>query len=289
MICELDEPEAAQVVIKNEKNEMVVNMTTSNSEKSRVLGFQKVANFRDVGGYPAADGRTVRWGALYRSGHLAKMSRRDLEKFSDLEIDTVIDLRSEYERQRDPNRLPEKNTPNVLELSILDEANSLMHKEIRQTIETKNYGELDSRVLMSAAYRQFAVDFLPEFRQVVHTVLDAEGRPVLWHCTAGKDRTGYAGAVLLRLLGAPWEVIVQDYLLSNQYADQLRGQFFLLRLLKGRQAVNLIRPLLFVQEDWLAGAFEAVEDEWGTFENYAAEGLELSADDIVQLRDQLLV
>lgn len=268
---------------------MVENMTTSNGEYRRVLNFQRVANFRDLGGYPTTDGRTVRWGALYRSGHLAKMTRRDLEKFAALRIDTVIDLRSEYERNREPNRLPKQNPPKVLELSILDEANAIMNKEIRQRIETREYDDLDSRELMSAAYRQFAVDFLPEFRQVVHTVLEADGRPVLWHCTAGKDRTGFAAAVLLRLLGVSPEIAMQDYMLSKQYVDRRKGQLLLLRLLKGRQAVDLIRPLLFVQEDWLAGSFEVVESEWGSFERYAAEGLELTADDIARLKENLLV
>lgn len=255
----------------------------------RVYPFSKVANFRDLGGYPAADGRTVRWGVLFRSGHLAKMSGRDLDLFKSLNIDTVIDLRSEYERKRDPNRLPRKNPPEVLELSILDEANAVMNKEIRKRIDARSYGDLDSSVLMGDAYRQFAVDFLPEFRQVVHTVLNAEGRPVLWHCTAGKDRTGFAAAVLLRLLGVDQEIVMQDYMLSSQHVTAMRKRMLLLRLLKGRGAVDLIRPLLFVHEEWLEGSFEAIDEEWGTFEQYAHEGLVLTDADIDRLKTNLLV
>ncbi|HKJ27750.1 MAG TPA: tyrosine-protein phosphatase, partial [Anaerolineales bacterium] len=105
-------------------------MKLTDDESSRLLPFKRVANFRDLGGYPAADGRTVRWGALYRSGHLAKMKRRDKDLFVTLGIDTVIDLRSDYERKRAPNRLPAQDPPKVLELSILDEANAYMRKEI---------------------------------------------------------------------------------------------------------------------------------------------------------------
>ena len=255
----------------------------------RVLPFRKIRNFRDLGGYPAEDGRIVRWGALYRSGHLGKMTRKDRKKFEAMQIDTVIDLRSEYERNHRPNRLPGNNSPEVLELSILDEANALMNKEIRSRISARKYDELDSAALMRNAYRQFAVEFLAEFRQVVHTVLQAKGKPVLWHCSAGKDRTGFAAAILLRLLGVSKEIVMEDYLLSNRHVDLRKGQMILLRLLKGQGAVDLVRPLLTVRADWLEASFQAVMDQWGTFEQYAAEGLDLSAGDIEQLKGYLLV
>lgn len=255
----------------------------------RFLKFRKIRNFRDLGGYPAEDGRTVRWGSLYRSGHLGKLSRKDRKKFEALQIDTVIDLRSEEERNHKPNRLPEENSPDLLELSILDEANALMNKEIRSRIYARKYDELDSAALMRNAYSQFAVEFLEEFRQVVQTILAAEGKPVLWHCSAGKDRTGFAAAILLRLLGVSEEIVMEDYLLSNKYVDLRRGQMILLRLLRGQGAVDLVRPLLTVRADWLEASFQAVLDTWGTFEQYAAEGLNLSSGDINQLKSYLLV
>jgi protein-tyrosine phosphatase len=270
------------------RNFMSGKITEYSREENRLIPFQKVTNFRDLGGYQAADGRTVRWGVLYRSGNLAKLSRQDQEVFGALKIDTLVDFRSVYERERDPTGLAEEIRPIVLELPVMDEANEVMRKEIRSRIENKKYDDLDSSTLMLAAYRQFALDFLEEYRQFFQAVLAADGKPVLWHCTAGKDRTGFAAAVLLKLLGVDWDIIMADYLLSNDYVDQRRGQMLVLRLMRGRGAVNLIRPLLTVHASWLEGAFEVIEEEWGSFERYLEEGLGLDEDDITQLKKQLL-
>jgi len=123
----------------------------------------------------------------------------------------------------------------------------------------------------------------------MQTVLAADGAPVMWHCSAGKDRTGFAAAVLLRLLGVPQEVVMQDYMASKQLALQARKtELLVLKIFKGEEAADKMAVLLGVEESWLDAAFDEIEQHWGGFDNYRREGLQLSDADIEQLRHTLL-
>ena len=86
---------------------------------------------------------------------------------------------------------------------MLDIGNENLFSDIKQRIEADDFSDFDPGATMQQANRQFADEFTPQFRQFIHTVLDANGAPVIWHCTAGKDRTGFAAAILLRVLGCP--------------------------------------------------------------------------------------
>jgi protein-tyrosine phosphatase len=143
--------------------------------------------------------------------------------------------------------------------------------------------------MMLDANRQFASTFTPQFRQFMHTVLAADGAPIAWNCSAGKDRTGYAAAILLRTLGVPQEVVMQDYMASKQHAlDTRRTQLMLLRVFKGDEAADKLTVLMGVEADWLRAAFDEIDATWGSFDNYVREGLGLSETDIAHLRARLL-
>lgn len=267
-------------------------MSTSNSPQElnthhqRVLPFRKVANFRDLGGYPAAEEYRVKWGCLYRSGHLADMNRADLRRFKALNIGTVIDLRSMQEQEKDPDRLPAGIK--ALSLPMLDVANEAMSKEVHAAVENKDYKTFDPGRKMMRMYQLLSMEHTAEYQQFVQAILAAEGKPVLWHCTAGKDRTGFGAAIILRLLGVADETIIDDYLLSRKYVDQLRGLKFFLRISRGKEAVEIVRKLLLVDQSWIQAAFDAIDLHWGDFDHYVTEALSLTAADIFQLRATLL-
>ena len=142
---------------------------------------------------------------------------------------------------------------------------------------------------MLAANRQFADEFTPQFAQFMRTVLEAQGRPVLWHCTAGKDRAGYAAAILLRVLGVPEQVVLDDYALSKQYTLDARSRdLMLLRLFKGQAVADKVAILLGVERPWLQAAFDEIDRRWGSFDQYIAAGLQLSPEEVSTLRRQLL-
>lgn len=270
---------------------LVVPAQLAAEERSahRLLNFEGISNFRDLGGYPAADGRAVKWGKLYRSGHLATASNADLAGLAELQLARFIDFRSGAEKTEEPNRLPDPASFALVEIPVLDEGNRNLFNEISTRIEEGTLGDFDPDLTMVQANRQFADEFTPQFRQFVDTVLEADGAPVLWHCTAGKDRTGFAAAVLLRILGVPQDIIMQDYLASSAPAlESRRKELLMLRLFEGEETADKIAVMLGVEPAWLEAAFEQIDTTWGSFDNYVAEGLQLSAADVQRLRANLL-
>ncbi len=258
-------------------------------ESHRLLNFEGIANFRDLGGYPTADGRQVKWGVLYRTGTLTDASNADLKGLAQLKLNTLIDFRSSVEKQEEPNHLPDPIGFSVVEIPTLDDGNQAIVGEIMERIETGNFEEFDPDQLMLEANRQFATTFTPQFRQYIHTVLDADGAPIVWHCSAGKDRAGFAAAILLRILGVPQDLVIQDYMASKQHTLDARGsQLMILRLLKGKEAADKLAILMGVEEAWLTAAFEEIDTSWGSFDNYVRQGLDLDEADVAQLKAQLL-
>ena len=259
-----------------------------NTDHHRVIKFRGFSNFRDLGGYHADGGAQVKWGVLYRSGHLAKMKPTDLRRFQRLGIETIIDFRSDQEREKDPNRLPDSLNLNLLSIPILDPSTSSWAEELRTAIQTREFLGFDPSKKMRTWYQELAVGHVDQYRRFIQAVLGAQGAPVLWHCTAGKDRTGFAAAILLRLLGVQQESIEKDYLLSARYADQRRALIWMLRLTRGKEAAEIVQTFLRVYREWIKAAFHAIDAHWGNFETYSQEALRLSASQISQLRHNLL-
>jgi protein-tyrosine phosphatase len=255
----------------------------------RLLNFEGISNFRDLGGYSTQDGRRVKWGKLYRSGTFAEASRADLAGLSALSLETFIDFRSELEKTEEPNRLPEPPGFTVIDIPVLDDGNKALVGEIMDRIESGNFDGFDPNQAMLTANRQFASEFTPQFREFIHTVLQADGAPMVWHCSAGKDRSGFAAAILLRILDVPPATIMQDYMASRAPALASRkGQLRMLELFKGEEAASKLAILMGVEEAWLEAGFAQIDATWGSFDNYVETGLQLNAADIRRLRDNLL-
>ena len=258
-------------------------------EAHRVLKFEGVVNFRDLGGYKTTDNHTIKWGKLYRSGTFANTSRADLVALQKLKLSTLIDFRSAAEKHEEPNVLPDPVGFRVVEIPTLDDGNKAMVGEIMQRIESGNFEGFDPDHFMLEANTQFASEFTPQFTKFIHTILDANGSPVVWHCSAGKDRTGFSSAVLLKILGVPQSTIIADYMMSKEYALAGRKtELRMLRLFKGNEAADKLTIMMGVEESWLQAAFDEIDRQWGDFDNYVHTGLQLTAEDVAQLKNTLL-
>ena len=258
-------------------------------DSHRLLNFEGIHNLRDLGGYATADGRQVQWGKLYRSANFAEATPADLAALSQLGLATFIDLRSTPEKAEEPNRLPDPLPFDVVEIPILDEGNQALVGEVMERVESGDFDGFDPGQKMQQANRQFASVFTPQFRQLFATVVAADGAPVLWHCTAGKDRTGFAAAVLLRILGVPRETIMQDYMASLEPALASRkSQLLMLRLFKGEETAAKIEVMMGVEPAWLEAGFDEIDATWGSFDAYVRDGLQLDEADIEVLRANLL-
>lgn len=259
-------------------------------EPGRRIPFDGPGNLRDLGGYRTADGRSVRWGVLYRSDHLASLSARDLRQLGQLELAVLVDFRSGAEKAASPNRLPRGHAIRVVELPLFDDdASSAMGTTLRARIARGDLTGIDAAALLVEANQRLVTEFTPVYRQFIAELLAARGAPLLFHCTAGKDRTGFAAAIVLRLLGVPEEAIVADYMRSQTYSVAARRRdLLLLRLIKGPAITALVRALLGVEAAYLQAAFEAIDRTYGSFEAYTRDGLGLGGAEIARLRAMLL-
>lgn len=257
-----------------------------NPAGSRHLKFAGTKNFRNLGGYQTTDGRTVRWNLLYRSDALHKLTETDLRRLAALQLDRIIDFRAAHEREQEPDRLPAGVS--VVPIPILDSSTRVWHDAREEFV--KNLKNIDPAHYMIETNVELATRFTPEFRLFLHELLSASGRPVLFHCAAGKDRTGFAAAVLLRILGVPQATVTEDYLLTNKYLlAGYRWDLMKARLFKGREFAAVIKGFMQAHPTYLAAAFDALEREHGSFENYVRDGLGLTEAEVERLKHIYLV
>jgi len=246
------------------------------------------ANFRDLGGYPTDDGRSVRWGRFYRSDDLHELSDADLQRFSELGIQMVCDFRGEEEWRVEPDRLPEDPAPRVEHLEIWDE--SFSGDAFREALSSGDLEGRDLGALLVEGNRLFATRFADRYAAMFERLLIEDNLPALVHCTAGKDRAGFASALILRTLGVPMETIFEDFLLTNHYT---RGQtdraILLIRLTTlFRVDGDQLRPVLGVERRYLEAAFAAIDERYGDFATYRREVLGIDDLQLARFREQNL-
>lgn len=255
----------------------------------RQIKLEQQDNFRDLGGYKTDDGRTVRWGQVYRSGQLTRLSDPDVSKLKELKIRTVIDLRSMDEVERTgKDQLPE----GARGINFPIDITSVLRED-----KPKSTAFADSDDFMLKATRSMVVNRTGTFSALIHELADPESRPLVFHCTAGKDRTGVGAAILLTLLGVPWETVRSDYLLSNDYRKALndKGLQALREELAKRKSVSPdqvdmknYEGTFLVKPDYIDAAHDEIIQRYGSMEAYIRNGLGIPDDLVKKLREALL-
>ena len=254
----------------------------------RLLPLEGAHNFRDLGGYPTEDGRRVRWGLLYRSDHLGNLTDDDLAYLEHLHIRTVCDFRGADERERDPDRLGGSGTPRHVNPAIADPRFAM--EELRDRLVSGDLGSIDFANLLVEGNRAFARDYGEEYARFLELVEDPANLPLVFHCTAGKDRAGFAAAVLLTALGVSEKDVVRDYLLTQPYTQaHIEKTLRTIRLVSFfRTDVERVRPLLGVQESYIRAGLDAATQDHGSLEGYLDDALGLDPMRRAALKDLLL-
>ncbi len=243
----------------------------------RSLHLASAPNFRDAGGYRTADGHWVRTGVVYRSGDLSKLTEQDLAKLRRLGVRTVFDLRTPAEQKAAPDRIPAGAT--AVDANVLGVADTGAFNVTSPQAAVQAMVDAE-RTMVSADSARTA------YHAVLNSLVERNDENVLFHCTAGKDRTGWASAALLTALGVPRETVEADYLASNTYrAAEIAAT--LAQLPPAYQAIY--KPLLDVRPEYLAAGFDEVQRKFGSFDAYLKSGLGLDGRDLRDLRSQLLV
>lgn len=255
-------------------------MTTVDA--SRLLPLQGGFNLRDMGGYAAADGRRVKSRMLYRSGLMSLLTPADERHLADLGITTVCDLRRGGERRRDPTRWCEPAGVHYWARDY-DESSGVLSELLRGGISSAHA----MRSAMLSLYPEILVDHAPSYRFLFERLIDGHV-PLLFNCSAGKDRTGVAAALILSALGVSRDTIIEDYLLTNRHADFSRmthGADGARRFGSADEAVT--RPLFAADADYLAAAFDSLDRDHGGLDAYLA-AIGVDAEGRRRLRDVLL-
>ncbi len=243
----------------------------------RRLDFEGAVNFRDLGGYPAAGGRRTRWRRLFRADSLADLTAGDLARLKAMNLRGLIDLRTQVERRLKPNRLPEGASMRTQEIGFLPAGTLEMLAQVRAgAIST---AELERRVV--SQYRKFGIDHVEEYRTALDFASHPENYPLVIHCTSGKDRTGFASALLLIAVGVPRDVVMRDYDLTNQYRRDVSHLF------GPDTPAEVIDVLLSAQAHYLEAALDEVDRVHGSFEAFLSGPLCVDADKRARLIDLL--
>ncbi len=243
----------------------------------RRLSLSGAVNFRDLGGYPTVDGRRTRWGMLFRSDQLAELDDADLETLAGLGLRTICDLRAESEREHKPNRRLRDPHPQVHALGFMPHNGDALLADARSG--SVSVEEIEARV--REIYRRFVTDQTQAYSRLLH-VLDERSVPLLIHCTSGRDRTGFASAVVMMALGVTRSTIAEDYALSNQYRRDLTFQ------VGGAVDPVVMAALTQSHPAYLAEAFQTIDEVWGSDDAYLCDALELSDERREALKDLLL-
>ena len=255
------------------------------------VSFEGVVNFRDFGGCPTADGGRVRRGVLYRSAHFGEATDADLALLERLGVSLVIDFRGPADKEQEGhNRLP----PGVREMLIpmYDPARGNDPRVVLYSAPPEEVARVypPGRAFeaMVGASESFvaSADRAAQYGDMLRAIIDADGSPILIHCSAGKDRTGWGAAVVHLALGVPREHIVADYMLSNTYRRNRAAR--LEELEQAGLDPELLAPFFGVHENYINQSFDAVDRLYGGVEQYLRDGLGVDDASIRRFRDAMI-
>ena len=236
-----------------------------------VVPLQGGSNFRDLGGYATAQGRTVRRGSVFRSAHLGTLTDADRLAIGRLGVRTVVDLRGVNEAAETPHRVEGLGCRIVgahIEPGV--------GEKIRGAVADGSATPFVMMGFLTDHYRDYPRRCAPGFRTLFATLSEDDHRPLVFHCTAGKDRTGFASALLLTLLGVPWETVMEDYLRTNDLWTGHIGRY-------PELDIDTRAAIVEARTPYLEAAFDVIRADYGSPEAFAEKALGLDT----KLRDRL--
>ena len=246
------------------------------SKTEKQLGIKRVTNFRTIGNIKNSDGRILKEGKFYRSAHLHKLKKKSIKTLENLGIKKIIDLRNSKEISQKPDVIPQN--VDYKNYSAFEDEGDQLDQAKKLVLKGKVKGsDADHRML--DFYKTYAAENPEIIKKIIHEILDSED-PVLYHCTAGKDRTGIITALILTILKFDRTKIDNDYLLSNNYRKKLvRKRLHLahnLHFIYPKMDLNVIEKLSWVEKDYLEAAFLEINKKYGSIDIYIHQNLGIS-------------
>ncbi len=244
----------------------------------RLIRFDAASNFRDLGGYPSTLGGEVRWAMLYRAGRLDRMTAADRERFDELGIRTVVDLRRDDERELAPDPMP------TVHLCLMSRVQANTPVRDPATMVDHDHGVQFLRDLYSGLLAHASV----EIGQVFTTLAAPDAMPAVFHCAVGKDRTGIIAALLLTWLGVDRELVLDDFEASDGHVGQAQRDELVSRMAERGIGPEAAAGILGATRESMQAALEELDVRYGGIERFLLDDCAVQPEVLAQLREQLL-
>lgn len=259
------------------------------------IHFKELINTRDIGGYRTLDGKTIISGRLIRSGSIDKLCEYDKKILEDVyNVKTVIDLRmpNEGEENSDVTLKDAKYIKNVIftqeQAGITRKESSLNSDAMMKFIQSVRENPIE---YMKKIYREMAdnEEILRNYGKAVKIIADNDEGAVLWHCTAGKDRTGSLTAILMLLMNVGRDDIIKDYMRTNEYYSKLTDKLKASVDENDTNKLMAIDVLNNVREEFLGSVLEVIDTKYKDIDDFASRGLGLDNKTVERLREKYLI
>lgn len=253
-------------------------MTVRPTDAQRCLDFEGARNFRDLGGYDSRLGGTTRWGRVFRAGSIAGMTGSDLERLAALDPHAIVDLRNRDEREQAPDPVDSLHVPVMGSFLVGREPPDL------GALVDRDHGV----AFMRRMYLRLLEHAAAEIGQVLAVVAAAGGRPVVFHCSAGKDRTGLVAALLLEVVGVDRDTVLDDFTLTERYLGSADDSDGVRMMIEHGMAPEAAAGAFGAPRSTMADVLDELDTRYGGAERYLSERAGLGPATCAALRDHLL-
>ena len=245
------------------------------TQTSSTLILKSQPNFRDFGGIITSNGKKIIPGLIFRSGDLHSLSEEDIAKLEEIQLASIIDFRSEREREWRPDKII-RTVRSICYITIPDAVRDLA----TEYLEQKNIAGLES--LLISEYRKMVNAHHEKYAEFLKILATTDDLPLVFHCAAGKDRTGLAAIFLLTALGVNKNIILDDYYATNRYNEGYTEKMIGKIKEMGLNG-DLMRPMLEVRPEYLDAAMDEIDTQFGGIERYVRDTLKADVERL-QLR-----
>jgi protein-tyrosine phosphatase len=250
----------------------------------RRVPLEGSVNFRDLGGYETSDGRRVKWGQVFRSDNLGRLTDRDVSFVQRMGIRMVCDYRTPAEAKKMPDRFPKTGRGHYLHLPI-------QHGEFdpASAFERIRNGDIEwmTEAFMVNGYLKNIDDFAPVWSTFFQVLADGSNRPLVFHCTGGKDRAGVCAALILLSLGVPEETVIEDHGLSNLYIAAVLEKIYDQIRSHGVDPQQ-VAPYFTAPQSAIVAVVRHIRQIYGSAADYLINKAGVDEKVVAQLREDLL-
>jgi protein-tyrosine phosphatase len=270
---------------------LVERQVEGQATEERVIGARRLAlegayNFRDLGGIKTVDGKWIRWGQIFRSDGLSKLTPADYSRLNAIGISLVCDLRTRDERKTYPTEWHD-GSPVFMLAPVSETSKGAPDDDYDGTSPSPNRSIEDRKAAFERSYVQIAFDSAAKFGAVLRAIATSDG-PSVFHCAAGRDRTGITAAMLLHILGVRDETIVSDYLLSTKYLEEAERPTPPPATEAEAREARAYSEVIRLQPRYIESVFKAIDQRYGSFDTYRRDALHFTDAEVAVLKARLL-